>query len=159
MKLLKTAFGLLLLATACAMLTLTCEKLSTSGGDSDDTDTTANVEIQGNYYGYLTTDYYTMNRRTVSRVHVNVTHATEDRDGCTCIYDIELTDSVATIAFICTSGRSSRLTSNCTDSVYHDVFVGTGNGTAISGIIERYKLQGQSSEIHYSTLSFEAELP
>jgi len=153
------SIGLLMLALGWSLVTLSCEKPTTAGGPHNDADTTANVDIEGKYYGFLTTDYYTLNRRTVVPVHVNVTHASGERNGCTCTYDIELADSIVTIVVICTDGRSSRLTADCADTLYHDVFLGSGNGSKVSGIMQRYKLQPPASEIHYSTMSFDAELP
>ena len=149
--------GLSILALACVLITLTCERPVSPGGPSDNADTTSNIDIQGEYYGYLTTDYHTLNRRTVTTVHVTVTPAASNRNGCTCVYDITVADSIATLALICAGGKSSRLIADCTDTMYHDIFLGSGNGSAISGILERYKLRQTGSEYHWCTMSFSAE--
>jgi len=159
MRFVLATMGLLILALVLSLVAPSCEKPASSGGPPDDTDTTANVDIQGEYYGYLTTDYYTLNRRTVSRIHINVTHSSGERNGCPCVYDIAVADSIATIALICADGKSSRLTADCNDNLYHDIFVGSGNGSKVSGIIERYKVQSPGPEIHFCTMSFDAELP
>ena len=144
---------------SCLLFSISCERPVSSGGPSSGVDTTSNVEIQGSYYGIITTDYYTLGRRTTSRVHVDITHTSEERNGCTCAYNIHVFDSVATIAYLCVSGKSSRLTSDCTDTMYHDVFVGTGDGSSATGYIERYKMLGTGSESHYSSMSFDVEKP
>lgn len=142
----------------CIAIGISCEQPVSAGSPSNTPDTTDNVEIQGVYYGILTTDYYDPPiGRTTSRVHVNVSHASEERNGCTCAYNIQVYDSVATIAYLCVVGKSSRLTSDCTDDKYHDIFLGTGNGSSLTGYIERYKVQPVGPETHYSTLSFDVE--
>ncbi|PWB73803.1 hypothetical protein C3F09_04890 [candidate division GN15 bacterium] len=158
MRNLRALVGLLILIAVAGLFLLTCEKPVTNGGSSDNTDTTANVDVEGVYYGYLTTDYYTLGQRTLSRIHITVTHSADERNGCTCVYDILVADSITTIANVCARGRSSRLTSDCADSLYHDIFLGTGDGSNVSGIIERYKLQPTGREVHYSTMSFDASL-
>lgn len=158
MKHARTIIGLLVLALLAGLLAFSCEKPVSAGSPTNTPDTTATVENQGVYYGFLTTDYYNSSiGRTNSRVHVSVSHASEERNGCSCAYNILVTDSIATIAYLCATGNSSRLTSDCTDDLYHDIFVGTGNGSSLTGYIERYKVQSIGSETHYSTLSFDVE--
>lgn len=150
--------GAALLAITYCLCVFSCDK-PTEGINSSSgiIDSAVNPAILGTYYGQIVTDYQTLNRHTEILGRLTVDSATENWSGCTCIYDLRLYDASELIVRVCTRGKPSRLSANCTDTTFRDVLVGTSDGTNFDAEIKRYRVIGPGIESFWCTISLDLE--